>query len=177
MAQRPTIAFDRIADNYDATRGGDTRGAENADELERWLTGAGTILEVGVGTGVVAGALRARGHAVLGMDLSPAMLARAVDRVGAGRLAVADGRALPVASATVSTVVFVYALHVIGDLATALAEAARVLRPGGRVLAVHHGADDEHTDITAALAPVVELSRARSYVRDDVLRAAHAAGL
>ena len=50
----------------------------------------GSVLEVGVGTGAVMIALRERGHPVVGVDLSPAMLALAQPRLGLG-VAVAAG--------------------------------------------------------------------------------------
>jgi SAM-dependent methyltransferase len=173
---RTPLAFDRIADRYDATRGGPERGVRIVEELEPWLL-PGRLLEVGVGTGIVALALRDRGYDVTGVDLSPAMLAHAVRRLGPGRLAVGDARRLPVRSASVSTVVFVYALHVVGDIDAALAEAARVLQPGGRVAAVHGGAKDDPTDIFDAVASIAPLRVARIDVAPTVLAAAAAWGL
>jgi ubiquinone/menaquinone biosynthesis C-methylase UbiE len=55
--------FDRVASRYDEARGGEQRGSAIAEELEPHLP-ANTdapILEVGVGTEVVAAALRRRG--------------------------------------------------------------------------------------------------------------------
>jgi SAM-dependent methyltransferase len=173
---RPPLAFDRIADRYDATRGGEERGARTASDIEPWLE-SGTVLEVGVGTGLVATALRNRGHAVTGVDLSPAMLAHAAQRLGPGRLAVGDARRLPVRAGSVSTVVFVYALHVVGDIPAALAEAARVLRPGGRVVAVHGGASDDPTDIVEAARPLEPLRGPRMDIWDTVREAGSRAGL
>ena len=51
--------FDAIAEHYDETRGGERRGQEYADDIDAHLpAGDGPILEIGVGTGVVALGLR-----------------------------------------------------------------------------------------------------------------------
>ena len=81
MDRRASLSFDRIADRYDESRGGTARGERVAADLVPWLA-PGRVLEVGVGTGIVAAALAARGLPVYGVDLSQAMLRRAVDRVG-----------------------------------------------------------------------------------------------
>ncbi|HEY6595011.1 MAG TPA: class I SAM-dependent methyltransferase [Asanoa sp.] len=145
-----SLPFDRVADCYDATRGGDERGHAFADVLQPWLA-PGRTLEVGVGTGLVAGALRARGLDVYGIDLAPAMLARAYGRLGP-RVAVGDARRLPVRAGSCDTVTFPASLHVIRDTAAALAEAVRVLRPGGRVVVMGATAVDPADD---ELAPVL----------------------
>jgi ubiquinone/menaquinone biosynthesis C-methylase UbiE len=88
-----SISFDRAAPTYDATRGGLERGVYLADSIVPHLR-PGPVLEVGVGTGAVAVAVRERGHPVVGVDLSPAMLALAQPRLGP-RVAVADGFRLP----------------------------------------------------------------------------------
>ena len=120
------------------------------------------MLEIGVGTGVIAAALRERGVTTHGVDLSIAMLARARDRIGP-RVVRADAFALPVASGAVDNVLFVAALHAIGDAHRAMAEAARVLRPGGRLVAVHGAPRREppQDDITDAMAPLAVLRNAR----------------
>ena len=65
---------------------------------------------------------------------------------------------------SVDNVLFVAALHAIGDVPGAVAEAARVLRPGGRLIAVHGvplqvPADD---DASRALVPLAGLRDFRS---------------
>jgi SAM-dependent methyltransferase len=145
-----SLSFDRVADRYDETRGGEARGTKLAATLAPLVQGE-RVLEVGIGTGIVAGALRAAGHHVVGVDLSPLMLRRAFDRLGPS-VAVADGHHLPAAADAVDTVIFVWVLHVVDDPGAALAEAARVLRPGGRLLAHLAGwvLDDEGDDVSVA---------------------------
>jgi SAM-dependent methyltransferase len=75
--------FDEIAPIYDETRGGEARGDEYAADIDRLLPQEpGTVLEIGVGTGVVSLGLRHRGRTVVGVDLSAPMLARAAFRLG-----------------------------------------------------------------------------------------------
>ncbi|MEV0720021.1 class I SAM-dependent methyltransferase [Asanoa sp. NPDC050611] len=149
-----SLPFDRVADSYDETRGGERRGREFAAVLAPHLL-RGRTLEIGVGTGLVADALtRWHGAPTVGVDLSPAMLAHAYARLGS-RVTVGDARRLPVRAASVDNAVFVGALHAIVDLAAALAEAARVVRPGGRVISVtaagDRGKGDEFGDLLAGL--------------------------
>jgi SAM-dependent methyltransferase len=129
------ISFDRVAERYDASRGGDERGREQAAALQPWLPAEGTVLEVGVGTGAVAGPLRAAGIDVVGVDVSVPMLRAAAERVP-GRVAAGDALTLPIRSASLAAAYFVHVLHLVPDQAASLAEVARVLRPRGRLLAI-----------------------------------------
>src|SRR6185369_15770966 len=99
MQPPPSINFDRIADRYDESRGGTVRGECFAADLLPWLV-PGLVLEVGVGTGIVAAALRAHGVAVIGVDLSEEMLRQAVTRLGPAVVR-GDALALPFASGSV----------------------------------------------------------------------------
>lgn len=96
------------------------------------------ILDVGSGKGRFSRALRARGAAVVGIDLSQAMLAegRGLDRVRG------SARRLPFAAGSFDRVV---AVEVLEHLATTAVEAAigefrRVLRPGGLLAIVDKNA-------------------------------------
>jgi arsenite methyltransferase len=105
-----------------------------------WLNirAGGIALDVGCGPGNVTASLaRAAGPdaLALGLDISEAMLARAVraeagPQVGFLR---ADAQRLPLRNETVDAVVSIAALQLVPDPAAALAEMARVLRPGGRL--------------------------------------------
>jgi glyoxylase-like metal-dependent hydrolase (beta-lactamase superfamily II)/rhodanese-related sulfurtransferase/ubiquinone/menaquinone biosynthesis C-methylase UbiE len=92
------------------------------------------VLDVGAGTGTVAAAIRTAAPAavVIALDASPGMLR--IARTRRGLCAVrADALDLPVKDASADVVVLAYVLFHLADPATALEEAARVLRPGGRV--------------------------------------------
>ncbi|MDG4827033.1 methyltransferase domain-containing protein [Asanoa sp. WMMD1127] len=170
-----SLSFDRVADRYDETRGGQRRGEEFAAALAPHLR-PGRSLEIGVGTGLVADALaRRHGVTTAGVDLSPAMLSHAYARLGP-RVTVGDARRLPVRDASVDNAFFVGALHVIVDLATAFTEAARVVRPGGRVLALSASRDRGRHDAFAPLLAGLP-NRDRVDTPDAVVAAAHEAGL
>ena len=135
MPRAASLTFDRVADIYDATRGGEERGARMARDLEPWFSGTGPTLEVGVGTGVVALALHRSGRDVVGIDLSAPMARRALGRLGR-RVAVGDAERMPVASASVDDAYSVWVLQLVRDIRLVLREVARVLRPGGRYLVI-----------------------------------------
>lgn len=129
-----SVAFDRIAGCYDDTRGGMERGRVIADLLVELLPTGGPLLEVGVGTGLVAAAMAERGRRPVGLDLSMPMLARARDRLP-GLVAAGDAHRLPVRTGSVAAAYLVHVLHLVGDIPATLAEVARVVRPGGTLVA------------------------------------------
>jgi SAM-dependent methyltransferase len=112
-------------------------------DARAWLASQalGDTLEVGIGTGLTL-AHYPRGVRLTGIDLSPVMLAAARDRASAlGRavtLRLGNAMALDAPDASFDTVVFCLVLCTVPDDRRAIAEAARVLRPGGRLLAVEH---------------------------------------
>jgi malonyl-CoA O-methyltransferase len=91
-----------------------------------------TVLDAGCGSGRYLRELGARGARAIGMDLSPAMLARA--RETTTRITRADLRALPFDAMSIDLVVCGLALGDLAELELALTEIAHVLRPGGRVI-------------------------------------------
>lgn len=94
------------------------------------------VLDAGCGHGPLFRELRARGAAVSGFDLSPAMVTLARERLGdEADVRVADLAApLPYADDEFDLVVISLALHYVEDWAPTLRELRRVLRPGGRIL-------------------------------------------
>lgn len=135
MSEPGVRKFDRVAEIYDATRGGEERGRYHARELSQLLRKGDLALEIGIGTGLVALALSEMGFNVVGIDISPLMLRHAWERIGS-RVAVADAAALPVASGSIRQVYAVWVLHHVHHRAAAFREIARVLRPGGLFVAV-----------------------------------------
>jgi SAM-dependent methyltransferase len=74
------------------------------------------------------------------------MLDQARDRLP-GRLAAGDALRLPVGTGTVAAVVMIHVLHLVADVGAALAEAARVLRPGGTLVAGATPEEDPPGDV------------------------------
>jgi ubiquinone/menaquinone biosynthesis C-methylase UbiE len=101
------------------------------------LPAGGQVVDVGCGTGTLAIALAASGADVIGVDGDPEVLALAHAKPGAGAVDLRKGTAtaLPLAGESADRVVMSLLLHHLGAEAkrTALAEARRVLRPGGRL--------------------------------------------
>lgn len=96
--------------------------------------GAGTrVLDLACGPGVVEGMAAARGGVVCGLDFSAAMLAEARATHPSVQFVQSDAEAVPLPDASLDAVVSNFGLHHVPRPALALAEARRVLRPGGRV--------------------------------------------
>lgn len=107
---------------------------------DTWVVG-----DLGCGTGLAASALAPHVGRVIGVDASEEMLAAARVRLGVVRNVewrVGTLEALPLEDATLDAAVMLLVLHHVPSPASALAEARRVLKPGGRLLIVdmttHH---------------------------------------
>ncbi|MFV0260370.1 MAG: class I SAM-dependent methyltransferase [Acidimicrobiales bacterium] len=115
-------------------------GVTDAEATARFVAdraASGPVLELGVGTGRLAVPLVRAGRTVIGLDASAAMLGRGRAAHPGARIrwARADMAALPLAAGTCGGVLVAYnTLFNLGTgaaQAAAVAEAARVLRPGG----------------------------------------------
>ena len=91
------------------------------------------ILDVGCGIGSLEE--RFTDYDIVGIDISEAMVRTARQRTPAPFL-VGDARTLPVQTDAVDAVVFVATLEFISEVDVVLQEATRVLRPGGRIVAL-----------------------------------------
>jgi len=107
--------------------------------LDRWLPGVpATVLDVGGGAGAYAYWLQDKGYAVHLLDPVPLHLSQARAIGTLASIELGDARELPAAEASVDAVLLLgplYHLTTAADRALALAEAFRVLRPGGVVVA------------------------------------------
>lgn len=155
----------RDADRLDAVRRANRQAAERyfAEHASEWdrirslhvpekdveaaiLTAAGkgpfrAMLDIGTGTGRMLELFADRCDRLLGVDLSQAMLAVAranLERAGIGhaRVRVGECTNLPVVRESFDLVVIHQVLHFLDDPAAAVAEAARALAPGGRLVVV-----------------------------------------
>jgi ubiquinone/menaquinone biosynthesis C-methylase UbiE len=124
--------WQRAAEHY-----GDAFGALTAQTADALLdavrAGAGTrLLDVATGPGFIAAAAAARGAHAIGLDFSPAMIAAARARHPGIEFREGDAEALPFGAASFDAVVMNFGMLHLARPETAIAEAHRVLRAGGR---------------------------------------------
>jgi SAM-dependent methyltransferase len=135
MPMSDTVAgYAAWADSYDEP-GNDTIAIEEPavrarlDELP-----PGPVLDAACGTGRHAAYLAAAGREVIGVDASDAMLERARAKLPGADLRRGDLHALPLDDESVAGAVCALALSHLPDLGPPVAELARVLWPGGRLI-------------------------------------------
>jgi SAM-dependent methyltransferase len=102
-----------------------------------------TLLDIGCGSGGFASMAAARGARVAGIDAAPELIEIAECRASDGAFRVCDMEELPYADASFAVVTGMNSFQYAGEPPHALAEAARVTRPGGRVLAMVWGTESE----------------------------------
>ncbi len=113
------------------------------------LATAGDVLDVASGDGALAELVAPRARSVTCVDISPRVTAAGQERTGrvAGlRFVTGDMHALPFPAASFDQALLVNALSYSGEPALAVAEAARVLRPGGALVA-QALASHRHVDV------------------------------
>ena len=144
-SQRVQQLFDRIVPRYDVMN----RLMTGAQDI-RWRRRAardaapagGRALDLATGTGDLAIELRAQGaRLVVGVDFSAAMLHAATAKLRRKRatsidLVQADAQFIPFPDASFDCVTSAFLLRNVADLPRCLLEMHRVLRPGGRVVAL-----------------------------------------
>jgi phosphatidylethanolamine/phosphatidyl-N-methylethanolamine N-methyltransferase len=135
-------SYARWAPVYDKTFGAVTNVGRR--RAVRYINGLhGTVLEVGVGTGLALPYYKPDLQ-VTGIDFSTDMLAKARAKVQRLNLAQVvelrkmDARVLAFDDASFDTVAAMHVLSVVPEPEKVMAEIARVLKPGGRVVITNH---------------------------------------
>lgn len=134
--ERVRAMFDRIAPYYDAmnrvmTAGLDRRWRRLA--VQAVVSPGDRVLDLCCGTGDLAIEAERAGGQVTGLDFSPRMLERARKRSASVTWVLGDVLALPFESGRFDAVTVGFGMRNVADLAGALSEIRRVLRPGGRL--------------------------------------------
>ncbi|MFD5325227.1 class I SAM-dependent methyltransferase [Streptomyces sp. NPDC127092] len=137
-------SYDAVAEEYRVRIGDELDGKP----LDRALLGAlaeqagdgARLADLGCGPGHVSAWLAGRGATVVGVDLSPAMVAIGRERHPEVEFREGDLLRLPAGDGEFDAAVALYSLiHLAPDeLAPALTEIRRVLRPGGGLLVAFH---------------------------------------
>jgi SAM-dependent methyltransferase len=157
-----SIRFDGAADHYDRTRGvSDETMGRTISLLASELQDRGKVLEVGVGTGLLGLPLHEAGIRVSGLDLSAPMLAKLVEKAGGTSplpLVLADATNMPLIDGSFDAAYLRWVLHLIPDWRDALAEMARVVRPGGVLLVCLGAFDEVSTAIRARFSELIGIS-------------------
>ncbi|MCZ4497506.1 MAG: Methyltransferase type 11 [Marmoricola sp.] len=158
----PTHArsFASVAQEYDRSR------PSYPPEVVTWLIGEHRlggplkVLELGAGTGLLTELVVAAGHEVLATDPLPEMLEHLSRRLPGVATAVATAESIPVPSRSYDVVLCAQSFHWF-DHPVALAEIARVLRPGG-VLGLVWNVRDEGIPWGRKLGKIIGKSAAES---------------
>ena len=131
---------------FDALRWILTAGYRGVKDVlhEEGITEAASILDIGCGTGAMAGLFRPEGY--VGVDTNPDYISRARSKNSRYRFEVVDGRALPFADGSFDAVVILAVIHHLDDIdaRSLLQESRRVLAPGGVLWSAspfRHGVD------------------------------------
>jgi demethylmenaquinone methyltransferase/2-methoxy-6-polyprenyl-1,4-benzoquinol methylase len=139
--------FDDVSGRYDLLNRIMTLGQDRVWRAAMWRgvpEDAHVVLDLCTGSGVSLTGLRRPGRLVLGADVSLRMLELAADRQGrtgwAPRLVCADGFHLPLADHALDAVTIAFGVRNLRPLDDALAELARVLRPGGTLVVLEAAA-------------------------------------
>lgn len=148
------------AEVWDALRSLHVAESEVEAAIARALAGApiGRLVDIGTGTGRMIELFARAAEAALGIDRSPEMLRLARAKLAAAGLDTVELRqgdmySLPLPSGAADTAILHQVLHYAQNPAAAVAEAARLLAPGGRLLIVDF-APHEREELRAADAHV-----------------------
>jgi len=130
--------FDGVARRYDLTNtllsGGRDRAWRRATRQALALQPSELVLDLAAGTGVSTEELTRSGARVIACDFSLGMLQQGRRSRPVLPFVAGDALHLPFAEATFDAATISFGLRNVADVATALRELARVVRPGGRLV-------------------------------------------
>ncbi|GAA5083018.1 class I SAM-dependent methyltransferase [Thermocatellispora tengchongensis] len=144
--------FDGVVEEYDAGRPGYPDALYDAVvELSGVAFARAVVVDVGAGTGISTRGLLERGARVVAVERGGRMLGRLVARTPRGGVGavLGDGNALPVRDGVADLVTWAQSWHWL-DPVVSVAEARRVLRPGGAMATWWNTVDPESADWLAA---------------------------
>jgi ubiquinone/menaquinone biosynthesis C-methylase UbiE len=175
-------AFEKLAPYYDVVAAPIARVREQAADLlpqDSHLR----ILDVATGTGAQALAFARRGHSVIGIDLSEAMLAVAQKHRVDSRLTfqLADATALPFADDHFDVCSISFALHdmPLSVRQCVLDEMVRVTRPDGKVVVIDYGLPENRLGnfLIYRLISLYEGEYYRQFIRTELRALLNEAGI
>lgn len=147
-AQAANLYFSAYAGVWDSIRSLHVAESQVEQAIERALDerSLGRLVDIGTGTGRMIELLGPKAAQAIGIDRSSEMLRLARVKLEAARIASSlrqgDMYALPLADGSADSVIIHQVLHYAHSPATAIAEAARVLVPGGTLLVVDFAAHE-----------------------------------
>jgi ubiquinone/menaquinone biosynthesis C-methylase UbiE/DNA-binding transcriptional ArsR family regulator len=147
-AEAASRQFSAIADVWDQIRSLHVAECDVEQAIDRSLgkRPLGRLVDIGTGTGRMIELFGPRSSQAIGIDRSSEMLRLARVKLEAAGIASSlrqgDMYALPLADSSADTIVIHQVLHYAHSPASAIAEAARVLAPGGTLLVVDFAAHD-----------------------------------
>jgi len=129
MSERPFVRFDAVL----AATLGDLAGLK--------------IVDIGCGSGTVTRKLASLGAEVTGVEPNAGQVAKAEAHGGGPRYVVGPAEAAGLETGAFDIVFFSRSLHHCADMAAALTEARRLLRPGGRIAVLEPDPDGPFTPV------------------------------
>jgi SAM-dependent methyltransferase len=149
-------SFGSVAESYERARPG------YPDDAVRWLVGETPcdVVDLGAGTGKLTRSLVALGHRVTAVEPLEGMLEQLRVSVPEAVAFAGSAESMPLAEGSADVVVVAQAFHWF-DHGPALAEIARVLRPGGRLALVWNTRDDTEAWVAELTDTVIGRSEFR----------------
>ena len=150
--------FSSVAARYERGRPDCPPAVIGAIAAELRIPPGGQVLDLGAGTGKIARALVAGGFDVVAVEPQAALREVLAERAAGARVLDAVAEELPLADGTLHAITMGDSFHWF-DRPRALAEMARVLRPGGGIAVITTGADWRQASWSTELSERMERMR------------------